>query len=73
MVVRAERKERGGLGHVSQFTTSEAEPAGGGDSRRIDAEDLSRFEGGVPGRRADRLRRNRRNLMSRSTNRSDAA
>jgi hypothetical protein len=41
-VVKAERQQRDGL---SQPTTLEAESTGGGGSARLDADDLSRFEG----------------------------
>jgi hypothetical protein len=44
LVVKAERKQRDGLGHARQPTTSEAESTGGGGSARLDPDDLSRLE-----------------------------
>ncbi len=48
--MKAERKQREGLGHARQPTATEAESTGGGGSAHLDPDDLYRFDGeGGPG------------------------
>ena len=44
-MVKAERRQRDGVGYSSQSNKSEVESTGGGGSADLDPDDLSRFEG----------------------------